>query len=59
MKKEQIKKQIEEIDNQLSEIDGILQAVDESSVKDVLEKEAELMKKKYTLIQEYEQLISY
>ena len=59
MKKEQIKKQSEEIDNQLSEIDGILQAADESSVKDVLKKEAELMKKKYTLIQEYEQLISY
>jgi hypothetical protein len=59
MKKEQIKQEIEEIDNQLSELDDILSACDEISVHEIYERESELMLKKYTLIQQYEQLIAY
>ena len=59
MTKEQIKQEIEEIDNQLCELDDILSACDEISVHEVYERESELMLKKYTLIQQYEQLIAY
>jgi len=59
MTKEQIKQQIENIDNQLCELDDILSASDEISVHEVYERESELMKEKFTLVQQYEQLISY
>jgi hypothetical protein len=59
MTKEQIKQEIENIDNQLCEIDEALLACDESSEHEMYKLESELMFKKYTLIQQYEQLIAY
>lgn len=59
MTKDQIKQKIEDIDEQLSQIDETLASSDEISVHELYQKEAELMIEKYTLVQQYEQLIAY
>jgi predicted transcriptional regulator len=59
MTKEQIKKKIEKIDDQLSIIDETLASTDEVCVHELYQKEAELMKERFTLVQQYEQLIAY
>ena len=59
MTKDQIKQKIEDIDEQLSQIDKTLASSDEISVHELYQKEAELMIEKYTLVQQYEQLIAY
>ncbi len=59
---EQIQKlqnEIQSIDEELSLIDEILSSSDEISIHSYYELEASLMAKKYTLISEYEQLITY
>jgi hypothetical protein len=62
MNSEKIKKlqnDIQSIDDQLSLIDETLSSSDEISVHELYEKEAVLMAKRYSLISQYEQLISY
>lgn len=59
MTKEQIKEKIENIDEQLSVIDETLASTDEICVHELYQKEAELMKERFTLVQQYEQLIAY
>lgn len=59
MTTKEIKKRIEDIDDQLSIIDETLASTDEVCVHELYQKEAELMKEKFTLIQQYEQLIAY
>jgi predicted ribosome quality control (RQC) complex YloA/Tae2 family protein len=62
MNSEKIKKlqnEIQSIDDQLSLIDETLSSSDEISVHELYEKEAVLMAKRYSLISQYEQLISY
>jgi cob(I)alamin adenosyltransferase len=59
MKKNEIKKEIENIDQELFNIDETLSSSDEISVHELFQKEAKLLEKKFLLIQEYEQLIAY
>lgn len=61
MTKDQIKEKIEELDNDLSKIDEKLNFIDSDDVNvhELYQKEAELIEKKFLLIQQYEDLIHY